>query len=381
MKNILYGTTALFAVGLLAGTAVAADRIKLGLGGYWTAMIQVGSNDDDSGASSGLRDHGLGQESEIYFSGRTTLDNGITFGVNVDLEGETSADQMDNSRIFASGAFGRVEYGETWGPALMMSYGGVGEKTRNGDFASHNAGRAINGLGLNSFSGGAGVNQIPSEKIIYYTPRTSGFQVGVSYSPERKNASANGARDSEEDGNVGNEMLNIAANYTSKYGGTDVGIFGSWFASETEPTAAVAAVGAITGSAGDVAGSAAVPAAADVDGWGFGAQFSNSGFRVGGRYAQLENFAGAGLDRTNWRIGVDYGMGPWSIGVTYQVASQDRAISEDETRYLSVGATYGIGPGVTFFGGIINYDHSDDANAAASEGENTFGIMGTRLSF
>jgi len=368
MKNILYGTTALFAVGLLAGTAVAADRIKLGLGGYWTGMIQVGDNDSDDGLNSGLRDHGLGQESEIYFRGSTKLDNGVTFGVAVDLEGETSADQMDNSRIYARGAFGEVQYGETWGPALMMSYGGVGEKTRNGDFASHNAGRNINGLGLNSFSGGAGVNQIPSEKIAYYSPRRSGFQLGVSYSPERKNASANGARDSEEDGNTGNEMLNIAANYTSKMGGTDVGIFGSWFASETEPLAATATA-------------AAVPAAADVDGWGFGAQLSNSGFRIGGRYAQLENFAGDGLDRTNWRVGVDYGMGPWSIGVTYQVASQDRAISEDETRYVSVGATYGVGPGVSFFGGVINYDFDDDGNARANEGETTFGILGTRLSF
>ena len=118
MKNILYGTTALIAVSLVAGSAGAAEKIKLGLGGYWRAAIQVGDGDNDAPSGSALatdnRSHGFGRESEIYFSGKTTLDNGIKFGVMVQLEGETSGDQMDNSYIWADGSFGRIEYGETW---------------------------------------------------------------------------------------------------------------------------------------------------------------------------------------------------------------------------------------------------------------------------
>jgi outer membrane protein OmpU len=365
MKNFLYGTTALFAVGLMAGTAVASEKIKLGLGGYWRGMIQVGDNNANAvgGVGDGLRDHGTGQESEIYFSGKTTLDNGITVTAAVQLEGETTGDQIDNTWITASGGFGTVHYGETWGPSLLMVGGGVGEKNHTGDFASFNAGVNLNGLGLNSFVGGAGLNGRPSPKIAYYTPRMSGFQVGVSYSPERKNANANGARDSIIDGNQGNELVDFGVNYVNKVGDASVRLGLVAFTSETEPAAA---------------GGVAAP---DVGGHGVGLQVSMGGIKFGGRYGTLTDFGGNGLDKTNWRIGADYGIGPWSMGVTYQVAVQDFAGADDKTTYLSMGANYNVGPGVSLFGGIVTHTFEDSTNAASAEGSNSFGIFGTKLSF
>ena len=35
MKKLLYGTTALVAAGMIAGGAQAADKIKVGVGGYF----------------------------------------------------------------------------------------------------------------------------------------------------------------------------------------------------------------------------------------------------------------------------------------------------------------------------------------------------------
>jgi len=364
MKSILYGTTALFAVGLMAGTAVASEKIKLGLGGYWRGMIQVGDNTSSAaGADSGLRDHGFGQESEVYFSGKTTLDNGITVTAAVQLEGETAGDQIDNTWITASGGFGTVHYGETWGPSLLMVGGGVGEKNHTGDFASFNAGVNLNGLGLNSFIGGAGLNGRPSPKLAYYTPRVSGFQAGVSYAPEKGNAFSNGARAADLGGGVGNELVDLGVNFVNKVGGANVRIGLVYFTSETEPADALTV------------------AAADVDGHGLGVQVSMGGVKLGGRYGKLEDLGGSGLDRTQWRIGADYGMGPWSVGVTYQVAVQDFVGADDKTTYFSIGANYNVGPGVSFFGGITNYDFEDSTNAAASEGSNSFGILGTRLAF
>ncbi|MFP6772018.1 MAG: porin [Alphaproteobacteria bacterium] len=365
MKSILYGTTALFAVGLMAGTAVASEKIKLGLGGYWRGMIQVGSNDADGagGAGDGLRDHGFGQESEIYFSGKTKLDNGITITAAVQLEGETTGDQIDNTWITASGGFGTVHYGETWGPSLLMVGGGVGEKNHTGDFASFNAGVNLNGLGLNSFIGGAGLNGRPSPKLAYYTPRVSGFQAGVSYAPEKGNAFSNGARAADLGGGVGNELVDVGVNFVNKVAGANVRIGLVYFTSETEPADSLTA------------------SAPDVDGHGLGVQVSMGGVKLGGRYAKLEDRGGSGLDRTNWRIGADYGMGPWSVGVTYQVAVQDFVGADDKTTYFSIGANYNVAPGVSFFGGILNYDFEDSTNAAASEGDNSFGILGTKLSF
>ena len=95
MKKLLYGTTALVAAGMVAGGAQAADKIKVGVGGYFYGYL-VGVSQDDSAASSGVsadpgnnrRGHHINREGEIIFTGKTTLDNGIQFGVQVQLEAE-----------------------------------------------------------------------------------------------------------------------------------------------------------------------------------------------------------------------------------------------------------------------------------------------------
>jgi hypothetical protein len=366
----------------MAGTAVAAEKIKLGLGGYWRGAVHVGG--DDVGAAgtlnNDLRDHGFGQESEIYFSGKTTLDNGIKFGVMVQLEGETSGDQIDNTYIWSESSFGRVEFGETWGPSLLMSYGTIGDKIDgHGDFGSHGTQPVPNGLGINSYGGGAGILQTPEQKIAYYTPRMAGFQVGVSYIPENNvangsttNTTGNGLN-SERDGLIGSELFDVGANYIGKFGGVDVAVFGSYFTSETEKAVAV----------GSVAGE-------DVDGFSVGGQVGFAGFRVGGRYTDIEDLLGAqpttsatSGDRTNWRIGVEYGQGPWSVGATYQEATGDigGVNRDDQTEFVSVGGAYNLGPGIKLFAGVQLFDFEDSSGVATNEGDATVGVIGTKLSF
>lgn len=382
------------AVGLMAGTAVAAEKIKLGLGGYWRGAIHLGDSDTD--AATGVagatdnRDHGFGQESEIYFSGKTTLDNGIKFGVSVQLEGETSGDQIDNTYIWSSGSFGRIEFGETWGPSLLMSYGSTGDMLDgHGDFASQNPypGAAPNGQFLNTYGGDAGLIATPDQKMNYFTPRMGGFQLGVSYMPENNigaNTTGNGLS-SKVSGVIGSELLDIAANYTGKFGDANVAVFGSYFTSDSEPAA-------IGGVAGD-----------DVDGYSLGGQVGFSGFRVGGRYTKVNDMAGiggaplaagaAGLDRTNWRVGVDYGAGPWMVGVAYIKLEQEiagavagtKSTRDDEIDYISVGGAYNLGPGIKMFGGLQFYDFQDSANVGGAspgtEADMTVGVIGTKLSF
>jgi predicted porin len=394
MKSILYGTTALVAVSLLAGTAGAAEKIKLGLGGYWRGVIHLGDSDNDATTvatgQSDIRNHGFGQESEIYFSGKTTLDNGIKFGVMVQLEGETSADQIDNTYIWTAGSFGRVEFGETWGVSLMMSAGSIGDMLDgHGDFASHGAHANVNGQFIDTYGGDAGILATPEQKITYFTPRMGGFQLGVSYVPENNvpngsttNTTAGGLN-SEVNGTIGSELVDIAANYVGKVGGTSVRVFGSFFTSESEATA----VGVAAGK--------------DVDGYSGGGQVGVGGFRIGGRYTKIDDIAGPGaapiaatangLDRTNWRFGVDYGTGPWRVGVAYMRLEQEVAVAgvkgprDDETKYISLGGSYNLGPGIKMFGGLQIYDFQDSTGGAgaavAAEAENTVGMIGTKFSF
>jgi outer membrane protein OmpU len=419
MKSILYGTTALMAVGLMAGTAVAAEKIKLGLGGYWRAAIHLGDSDNDANTAatgqSDRRDHGFGQESEIYFSGKTTLDNGIKFGVMVQLEGETSGDQIDNTYIWSAGNFGRVEYGETWGVSLLMSAGSVGDMIDgHGDFASHGAHANVNGQFIDTYGGDAALLATPDQKLNYFTPRMSGFQLGVSYMPENytgTNATGTGLN-SKLDGTIGNELVDVAANYVGKVGGADVRAFGSFFTSESEGTPFVGATAevmsktqSVDGDALVTAAVAAVPAASggqDVDGFSVGAQIGFSGFRVGGRYTRIDDIArpngdplaaaAAGLERTNWRIGVDYGTGPWKIGIAYMQLEQEvagatvgtKSARDDKTEYVSIGGSYNLGPGIKMFGGLQIYDFEDSTGgtgANAAEADNTVAVIGTKFSF
>ena len=85
MKKALIGTSALIAVGLLtAQGASAADRISLGLSGNYRVVGGIVNQDDGTGESvAGARDHGIGTDGKINFSGSTTLDNGIEVGVRV----------------------------------------------------------------------------------------------------------------------------------------------------------------------------------------------------------------------------------------------------------------------------------------------------------
>ena len=86
MKRALLGSTALVAVGLCAAGAIAADGVKLTIGGYYHAAAG-GIAGDDFSASSGvdeddLRDYAFKQNVEITFSGESVLGNGLTVGAS-----------------------------------------------------------------------------------------------------------------------------------------------------------------------------------------------------------------------------------------------------------------------------------------------------------
>jgi predicted porin len=377
MKKVLLGTTALAALVALPVTAQAAEKIKLGLGGYFRAVAVYGDQDDGVGqAAANTRDHGLARESEVYFKGNTTLDNGIKFGVMIQLEGETSGDQIDNSYIWTSGGFGRIEFGSTWDPALIMSYGSVGEMIDgHGDFGSHNHPVAANAPGApNTYTGNAGIAGTPNDLIVYYSPRMSGFQIGVSYSPDDKGAVGpeedGSALDSEIDalgGSTASEMVVVAANYVGKFSNASVALFGAYATTTWESPV----VGVSDG---------------DVEGFSLGAQVSFSGFTVGGRWTEHEiDLPGAvafSPDQETYRIGVAYSTGPWTIGANYINEELDTSTTTtDETDYFSVGARYNLGPGIVLFGGIQNYDYQVGGGGPLSGNDATTGIIGTKLSF
>jgi outer membrane protein OmpU len=379
MKKALCGSTALVAVGLIAGGAAAAERIKLGIGGYFQAFgIYVDEDDGAGEPGANRREHGLAREAEIEFRGKTTLDNGIEVGVEVELEAETCADQLDQSYVWFEGGFGQVRLGNHYGASYEMFYG---------------APTPIAGHGVNTpnflhlqVGGNAIVTPVTyvtatvkSEKATYFTPRIAGFQFGLSYTPDACEENNPGGAGSgtgvacggsyggaELDNNVGqqSEAFEVGLNWVGSFLGADIGAYGGFASADVES---------------DPGG-----VFEDLTVWGVGANAAIAGFVVGASFRHSDQgLSGGNNDRIDWNVGVAYAWGDWTVGAMFgrTEAEAGAAGGEDELDGLEIGAQYALAPGVVLTGGVQFWDLDDNAGAAANENDATVLIFGTAISF
>ena len=115
MKKALLSTTALIAasaIGAVAASPASAqnEKISLRLGGYMEQWIGYSSQDDVLGTDTSGPIQA--SDTEVFFLGKTTLDNGSSFGVNIQLEGNTTGDTIDESYLTIGGDFGLVYIGD-----------------------------------------------------------------------------------------------------------------------------------------------------------------------------------------------------------------------------------------------------------------------------
>src|ERR1019366_893120 len=80
MKKLLMCSAATIALGLAVATQAKADGIKLDLAGHFKGYVTWLSQDTES--STNERHFDILRETEIHFTGETTLDNGLTVGVH-----------------------------------------------------------------------------------------------------------------------------------------------------------------------------------------------------------------------------------------------------------------------------------------------------------
>ena len=107
---------------IVAGNAVAAEKVRLGVEGVFIQYFGYASNSDDvSGEDFSGVD--VKSDSDIIFAGETTLDNGLQFGAEVLLEAQSAGDeQIDDSFIWAEAPLGRLEAGKRDNAAAIMQY-------------------------------------------------------------------------------------------------------------------------------------------------------------------------------------------------------------------------------------------------------------------
>ncbi|WP_372002995.1 porin [Tistrella mobilis] len=366
MKKILLGTSAIVAAGLLAAPASAAEKIKLGLGGYYQSAFVLIDEDVEN-----TRTDSMKQEGEIHFLGETTLDNGIKVGVNVQLEAYTTSDQVDEHYVYFEGGFGRVVLGAENSAPYLMHYSapsavvGHGVDSPNFFHASRPSYSVGGATVQNALASNATFLNATSDanKLTYFTPRFAGFQLGLSYTPSLQGGrgGSSGAYGNLSDNNVGaqEKLVEVGLNYVNTFGGINV-----------------------AASAGYSGGSLEQEAAGfdDLEAWSLGANLGYAGFTFGGAYMTSNQGLQLEDDLEQWNVGLTYGFGPYKVGVAYADGGVTLGTGrQDELKMIEVGGTYALGPGVNLMAGYYYIDFDSDDAGLRNEA-NSF-MVGTALSF
>ncbi len=353
MKKLLLGSTALVAGGLMAAPAMAADPIKIGVGGYYQFFVTAGSIEGSyalNGQSTQYKGLSFYQEGEIFFTGQTKLDNGTTIGLTVELEGwnppvagvsvstgtgaqnvNGSVRQIDEAFLFAFGDWGRVEFGSRDQASYRMFYGAPSALGVFNGFFQHNSNATWGNLvvlATNKAAGGISFATIGGQmqdvnRINYFTPRFMGLQIGVGYAPKinatgstpgSNTAGVCGFNDATAQINCPTndfswqDFFDIGANYLNKFGDVTVALFGGFMYATYVPGFNQAGNSLITGSN-----------FTNWKQWVVGAQFGIAGFTVGGSYSYdnlglgSNYYTGVDNDNRKYAAGIMYETGPWQI--------------------------------------------------------------------
>jgi predicted porin len=403
MKKHLLGTTALVAAGLfgLVDTAAAQTKvmpIQVSVGGYWGEFVSYTTQDDRGSTTSQVANATSGKltqfdewsDKEIHFNGRTTLDNGLTIGFRLELEGNTDAsDQIDETFMFIEGRFGRMELGSLNNVQYRMGYNAPEAQTRPWSNEGNIFNVLANPSGSPAFDSTLGTTRSrffdnDSEKINYYTPRFEGFQFGVSYIPN-----------SAQDRNGGPDPISnaysrgwaAAANFVRTFGAFDIAAslgYMRWQGPQLTTTTS----------------------ADDPSQYNAGLQLGYAGFKVGGSYGKIKDgrtgasgtnaaasTAGTGLNRQEgkaWDAGVMYTFGPAAVSLNYidgrnddcPVSGSATCSGDDKFTMLSLAGKYTLGPGVSLEANLWTAKvRGNTTNTDTDDNKGTGGVVGVVLVF
>lgn len=337
MKHILLGTSALVAAGLMVAPAAAQEGVKLGLGGYYYGAAG-GNIDEDFDSDADARDYAFKQDLEVHARGEATLDNGITVGARVEIEGQQSDDQIDEVWAYFSGGFGELRFGDDDDAYAQLCYL---VPTASGAFGADSPFLNFSNAGVDGYGATNGTCYGLSDnstKLIYFSPSFGGFQLAASFAPEsqedRRNTLNGFGTSSEDDGDLEN-IWSAAATYTTEIDQFSVAVGG----------------GAAGAGVEDLAG-ASYPCDDPLNYNGY-LQVGFAGWTVGGATEYRDNIScTAGEEGSNWvyGVGATYGFEAWTVGLGWTRGEYENQVAvdtEDKYDIVQFTAAYALGPGVT----------------------------------
>ncbi len=369
MKKELLLSTALAGAGLVlfAGPALAgsaeASKLDLTIGG--SLDVQLGIGDDDLANTDARKRNSRGYDivtdTEIHFDFRGMTDGGITYGAKIELEADQgSTGNADEASIYLFGNFGRVEAGDQDGAEDQMIYGASGTQSGVGGIDGDIDRWFFNTSNSASFPDIADTSD--ATKVTYYSPRISGFQGGLSFTPDTGSSGTNVAN--EKTGGFENH-IGLGGNYVNSFNGIDIAIGVVASLADEDPAIGTASTD-------------------DMEAFAIGFNVGFSGFTIGGSYGDNGDTGGTD-DSKFFDVGVGYGMGPWSVsaGYLYGEAKVDGVgMPDQDFQNIAVSAGYSVAPGLYTYADVM-FAESDDGGTTTPGNDNsaTIFLLGTVVKF
>jgi predicted porin len=409
MKKVLLGSTALVAVGMMAGAgtpARAAEPISLDLGGFYRSYFIVRTQSDvdvegptaaqsTTGNDEDIRHVDVQQDGEVFFVGETTLDNGVKVGVNIQLEAQSTGDQIDEHYVFFQGNFGRLVVGADDAAPITMQYlapnaaSGFGIDSPTAIIFRPPAGNSVGGSPMTTQQSMVS----DSNKVIYFTPRFDpGFQFGFSYTPDTSDVAAGGSGagivSDVNDQSTRSNAIGASVNFQRNFDNVDFAWSFGYQHGFVEGEGTAPGVACPGGTA---------PAVCIVDPDNqqgrdmihLGLNIGFGGWTVGASASWDDEGQERDNDQIGAALGVTYGAGPWLVGAQVGYGRDEDGsttvnglkvdFDTDQVVAGELSGTYTLGPGVSVMGVIQAVrGWGDDGN------ENYDGVgfgLGTRLGF
>lgn len=379
MKKILAGSTALVAAAVVAGQAQAADPIQIKVGGFmeqWVGAI----DSDNNNQTNGTVDHAEVRQSsdtELYFRGSTTLDNGLKVFVVIDKEADRGSSGQDDVYLEVEHMnLGEIRLGATGGygtkTVVMSPDVGIGQGDADAWVPS-----AVTHIDRDN--GGD-----DGQKIYYATPSLGGFSLGASYGTKTvagssgsvnlaTNSTSSSTQSTTNGGNVtttiSSSRQEIETTFGLGYNGEFQGVgisFGTGYIESVDENNTNAAY-------------------ADEEEFHIGLGVSAAGFTVSGGYTEVEALGSVkGRDAEVWDIGVSYSFEKYAVSASFTSSEVEASATDnrtDEYELFMVSGAYDLGAGVVAKASVFSSDESDSANVRTSENDGFGVVAGLRVDF
>jgi len=344
MKKILLGGTALAAASVIAPGAKAEGGVKLGMGGHIAAADEF-ANQNGAQSDPGYKPTSdqLNVGEKIYFKGRATLDNGLTMGAHVDLQG---ASQIEERWIYLQGGWGELRLGDDDDARTLKSnlaprlpVNGFG--TAGPFFTLDNSGP---GQVVSTVSTIRNASE-DSAKLTYFTPGFLGFQLAVSYAPGGQQDHPGFATANTNSCPQMADALSVGASYSGDILGVTVAAGGGY----------------TTGSpACNETGEGDKPQVSAV-----GMNLSYAGLTVGGSMMFASKIlrdptSGRAIDNdSEFELGAAYARDAITVGIGWNHGMYDRGgLGTDTLDQARIGAQYSVGPGISLGATVGYFDYN-----------------------